>query len=290
VSAFPRPNSKARIRRLDRLPGGQVASATVCCARLGWRTRYVGRFGDDDLGELGRRSLSDEQVDIDAAETIPSAHTRFAIVLVDERTGERTVLWQRDPRLVITPADISDAVIASGRVVLVDAEDLEASIRAGEIARAAGTVTVVDVESVEPRVEELLSQIDVIIASEGFPEQLTGATTTGAALERLAARYRPAVAVVTLGPEGALARCDGRELHVAAFPVHCADSTGAGDAFRGGFIAALLAANGAAELGDLLRYANAVAGLSCRAPGARDGLPLPAEVESLLAAAFRVAE
>jgi sulfofructose kinase len=55
---FPTGNSKHRIERFARFPGGQVASAMVCCARLGWRARYLGRFGSDELGEIGRASLT----------------------------------------------------------------------------------------------------------------------------------------------------------------------------------------------------------------------------------------
>ena len=99
---FPTGNSKQRIERFARFPGGQVASAMVCCARLGWRARYLGRFGSDELGEIGRNSLTAEGVDVSAAEVMAGAHTRFAMILVDGRTGDRTVLWDRDARLALT--------------------------------------------------------------------------------------------------------------------------------------------------------------------------------------------
>src|SRR5918995_5414440 len=80
---FPTSNSKQQIARFARFPGGQVASAMVCCARLGWRARYVGRFGSDELGEIGRNSLTNEGVDVSAAEVVAGAHTRFAMIMVD---------------------------------------------------------------------------------------------------------------------------------------------------------------------------------------------------------------
>jgi hypothetical protein len=88
VPVFPTPNSKLQLTSLARLPGGQVASALVCCARLGWRTRYIGRFGDDDLGALGRGSLVAEGVDVSEARPVTGARTRFAVVLVDQARGE----------------------------------------------------------------------------------------------------------------------------------------------------------------------------------------------------------
>ena len=282
---FPASNSKHRIERFARLPGGQVASAMVCCARLGWRATYLGRFGDDELGVIGRDSLSSAGVDISAAEVVPGALNRFALILVDGRTGERTVLWDRDARLALTPADVRGDAIREARVLLVDCDDVDASIEAARVAREAGVITVIDVEVLLPGLDSLLPLIDIVIASEGFPEQLTGEQETGRALARLEAELKPALACVTLGPHGSLARCEGREIRTPGFHVHVVDSTGAGDAFRGGFISALLQSGGQGDVASLLRMANAVAALSCRRPGARDGLPERDEVEALLAGA-----
>lgn len=281
--SFPAPNTKQQLLGLERLPGGQVASALVCCARLGWRARYLGTFGSDEAGSLGRDSLIAEGIDVSAASTIQGARSRTAIVIVDEDSGERTVLWDRDPDLVMRPADVPFEAAASGRVLLVDAEDIPASAAAAAAARTAGIVTVVDIEAVEPGVETLLAHIDVLIASEGFPERLTGKADTGTALADLEASFRPALACVTLGPGGCLARSAGLEIRAPAFPVAAVDSTGAGDAFRGGFISALL--GGQRTIEELLRYANGVAALNCLAAGARRGLPGPAEVDALLRAA-----
>jgi sulfofructose kinase len=281
---FPASNSKHRIQRFARLPGGQVASAMVCCARLGFRSRYIGRFGDDELGGIGVSSLLAEGVDLGAAGIVTGAHTRFAIILVDQRSGDRTVLWERDARLASTPETVPQAAITSARALLVDCDDVDASVAAACAARAGGVVTVIDVEAPVPGLDDLLPLIDVIIASEGFPERFTGEPETGAALRALAARFDPALVCVTLGPGGSLALVGDREVRTPAFPVTCVDSTGAGDAFRGGFISALLRF-GWTDVDLLLRYANAVAALKCRKPGAREGLPRAAEVEALLGGA-----
>lgn len=281
VAEFPKSNTKHRIDQFANLPGGQVASAMVCCARLGWRARYVGRFGDDELGRLGLASLSEEGVDISAAQTV-TARTRFAIVLVDGRTGDRTVLWDRDPALALRPGDVADDVWRSARVLHVDCEDIPAATAAAKAARAAGALTVIDVEAVLPGVPALLRHIDVIVASEGFPEKLTGHKDTGSALAAMAREYGPAVACVTLGAAGSLAMCQGREIRTPAYDVPVVDSTGAGDAFRGGFISGYLAAGPEADVADVLTFATAVAALKCRSLGARHGLPRPTDVEQFL--------
>jgi sugar/nucleoside kinase (ribokinase family) len=281
IGEFPRSNTKHRIERSSRLPGGQVASAMVCCARLGWRARYVGRFGDDELGQVGLASLTEEGVDLSAAQTV-EARTRFAIVLVDGRSGDRTVLWDRDPRLALRAGDVASEVWSSARVLHVDCEDIAAATVAAKTARASGALTVIDVEAVLPGVPALLRHIDVIIASEGFPERLTGHKDTGAALAAMSREYEPAVACVTLGAAGSLAICQGREIRTPAFEVPVVDSTGAGDAFRGGFISGYLESGQDADVADVLTYATAVAALKCRSLGARHGLPTAADVEQFL--------
>jgi sugar/nucleoside kinase (ribokinase family) len=97
VAEYPRRNTKQRLQRFARMPGGQIATALVTCARLGWTTRYVGSFGDDELGAISRDSLTKEGVDISAAHGC-GATNQFAVILVDEGSGERTVLWNRHPR------------------------------------------------------------------------------------------------------------------------------------------------------------------------------------------------
>lgn len=280
VAEHPQPGTKQRLQRFERQPGGQAATAMVTCARLGWRARYIGRFGDDEFGRLGRQSLVDEGVDVTAAETVPGATNQFAVILVDGRSGERTIMWDRDPALHIRPADVPSEAVCSGRVLLVDCHETEAATHAARLARAAGIPTVIDVEQVRPGIAELLEQIDVIIAAREFPSQLTG-QPLGRALGTIAREFRAALVCATLGPEGSLAVCQGREIRTPGFRVPVVDTTGAGDVFRGGFIAGWLAAGGEADVEDLLRYANAVAALKCRALGARRGIPRPDEVAAL---------
>jgi sugar/nucleoside kinase (ribokinase family) len=281
VPEYPARNSKQRLERFERMPGGQAATAVSVCARLGWSASYIGRFGDDDLGELSRTSLTSVGVDISGSKTVAGATNQFAVVLVDSSTGERTVLWQRDAALTIDPATVEYDAVTAGRVLIVDCHETAAAARAARFAREAGTLTIVDVEKVRPRIDELLAHVDAIIASEQFPGEYTGHESPGRALQALADEFRAPLVCMTLGKDGSLARCGGVEIRTPAFSVPCVDSTGAGDAFRGGFAAACLRAP-EGEVEDALLFANAVAGLNCRRLGARGGIPTTGEVEQLL--------
>ena len=278
----PAQNSKQRLEQLACLPGGQVATAIVAAARLGWRTRYIGSFGDDAAGRLSRESLAAEGVDVRAARTMPGVANRAAVILVDARTGERTVLWHRDPALRLDPldGDAREAAI-SGRLLLVDCEDIAAATDAATAARQAAVPTMVDIEDVQSGTHALLQKIDAIISAEEFPAALTGHADLGRALEAIEREFHPALVCATLGAQGSLARCGGREIRTAPFVVECIDSTGAGDVFRGAFASGCLRwPEGDVET--VLAYANAAAALSCRALGARGGLPSAAEIDGLL--------
>jgi sulfofructose kinase len=281
VAEYPKSNSKQRLQRFARLPGGQIATALTVCAKLGWTTRYIGSFGADELGRLSRESLTREGVAIEASRTVPGATNQFAIIVVDASSGNRTVLWDRDPALTMDAEMVPREAVVSGRMLIVDCTETAAATRAARYAREEGIPTIVDVEKVRPGVNDLLRNIDAIIAAEAFPAELTGFDEPGRALEVMAREFGAPLVCMTLGEGGSLARAGGREIRTPAFAVDCVDTTGAGDAFRGGFAAACLR-HPDGEIEDVLAYANAVAALNCRALGARGGIPTAAEVNELL--------
>ena len=280
VGQFPKPDSKQRLGDFVERPGGQAATAMSTCARLGWRTRYVGRFGDDARGRLARRCLEQDGVDLSASEEV-SAPQALSLILVDS-DGRRTILWSRAPALNVQAADVSPEVVTSGRVLLVDCHQTAAATRAAACARGSGVPTMVDVEQVRPGIEDLLAETDLIITAQTFPESFTGVSGVGAALAELARRFVPALVCATLGPAGSLAIVGGTEIHTPGFQVPVVDTTGAGDVFRGGFIAGWLAAGARPQVEDVLTYANAVAALKCRELGARTAIPRRTDVDRLL--------
>ncbi len=282
VDGHPAPGSKVAIETLRIRPGGQAATAMTAVSRLGWSSRYVGRFGDDANGSAGRESLSRAGVDVSACETVVGATNGVSIILVDAKSGQRTVMWSRHPGLRLSEGDVDRAAVCAGRVLLVDCHETAAATEAAHYARQAGIPTLIDVEHDRPQIDRLLREIDVIITAQDFPMRHTGIGEPGAALRALYEAYRPALACATLGAEGSLAVVGDTEIRTPGFSVEAVDTTGAGDVFRGGFIAGWLQRGERADLVDVLRYANAAAALKCRRPGAREGIPESAEVDALL--------
>ena len=282
VDGQPVPGSKVPINTLRIRPGGQAATAMTAVRRLGWTARYVGRFGGDSNGEAGRQSLIRAGVDVSVCKIVVGATNGLSVILVDGKSGQRTVLWSRHPGLKMTVHDVDRDAVCSGRVLLVDCHETEAATAAARYARGAGIPTLINVEKVRPGINQLLREIDVIITAQDFPMRLTGIGDPGAALRAVYRAYRPALVCATLGPEGSLTVAGDEEIHSTGFSVDAVDTTGAGDVFRGAFIAGWFRGGTNADLVEVLRYANAAAALKCRWLGARDGIPESADVDILL--------
>ncbi|MEA2343756.1 MAG: sulfofructose kinase [Thermoanaerobaculia bacterium] len=276
--------SKLRISSAFDAAGGQVASMLAACSALGLRTGYLGPLGNDANGRLIRDELVRRGVDVSSV-IVREAPARFAIILVDESTGERTVLWHRDPGLDITEAEIDPAVLTA-RVLHVDDVDEEAAIRTARLAAARGVLVTSDLDRVTERTTELVASVSIPIFAEHVPPTLTGERDPERALRKLRNNHR-GVLCVTLGTAGSMALDGDRLIHVPAFSVHAVDTTGAGDVFRAGFVYGLLAGR---PMLDVLKFANAAAAVSCTRLGAMGSAPTLAEVEQMLAGEFVATE
>ena len=278
VPALPSPDvSKLRISSHFSSCGGQVATAMAACAALGLRASYLGPVGNDDNGRRVRAELEARGVDV-ARVLVRNAETRFAVVLVDQRSGDRCVLWDRDERLRLDPAEIHDGLFGDARVLHVDAVDETASIEAALRARARGLMVTSDIDAIGERTADLISAVSVPIFAEHVPSQLTGESDVERALRALRHRH-DGLLCVTLGERGAAALDGDRFHHVPAPRVNAIDTTGAGDVFRGAAIYSLLQRWATEEL---LRFANTAAALSCTRSGAIGSVPTLPEVREAL--------
>lgn len=282
VPHYPEFDTKIRLVEHERGAGGQTASTMAGLRRLGLRTAYAGRFGSDDAGRFGFEALSAEGVDVSRAEVVEGARNQVAYILVDARTGERTVIWDRDERLAYAPGEAPRGFAARGRVLHMDAHDPRACAVVAREARRTGTVVSLDIDNIYDGLEELLPHVDLLVSSKEFPRRLTGLTEERAALAATKSRLRPdAVVGMTLGERGAVVYHGGRFVETPAYavPGGCRDTTGAGDAFHTGLIYGLLRGE---EVEGCLALGCAVAALKCRALGARTALPSAQELENFL--------
>jgi sulfofructose kinase len=265
-------------------PGGQVASAMVACAQLGLRTKYIGAVGDDERGRIQMESLSGTGINLDHVQLRRGCPNQSAYIIIDRSTGERTVLWRRADCLRIDPEQIEPEQITCARLLHIDGHDTAAVARAATIAREHGIPVTVDVDTIYHGFDQVLPNIDYLVASSEFPPAWTGMNDPFQALEAIQNEYRMKVAAMTLGAHGSIARMDGRYYYSPAFVVNCLDTTGAGDVFHGAFCYAVLQGM---PMEDALEFSNAMAALNCTALGARGGIRGLAETRALMARAER---
>ena len=284
VPHFPAYGGKAPFQREVLSPGGQVASAMVTCARLGMRAKYIGTLGDDLRGGIQLESLRTSGVNLDDIEIRPDCPNQSAYILVDQLSGERTVLWKREDCLSIDPASLTPEKITSARLLHIDGHDTPAVARAAEIARQHQIPVTVDVDTIYPGFDRVLPNVDYLIASSEFPARWTREPDPFRALAMIQNEYGMRVAAMTLGADGALARADGKYIYAPGFVVDCVDTTGAGDVFHGAFCYSVFESM---PLSEALEFSNAMAALNCTALGARGHIASLQDLRAFMSGAAR---
>jgi sugar/nucleoside kinase (ribokinase family) len=299
---FPQPDSPAAKLRITQhlvTCGGQTATALCTCAAMGLRTKYIGAIGNDPNGDRLRGELASRGMDLEHI-SVRDAINPFAVILLDGH-GERVVLWERAPGLELRHDALDSSLIRGARLLHVDDVDEEAAIEAARLGREAGIPVTSDIERVTARTEELVASVTVPIFAEHVPEALTGEHDLERALRKLRkVRLKPdttytdttyadtahqdatrgaGLICVTMGARGAMLLAGDVVYHEPGRQVDVADTTGAGDVFRGAFIVALLRGDAP---DDMLRFANAAAAVSCTRIGAIPSVPTLDETMSLV--------
>jgi sugar/nucleoside kinase (ribokinase family) len=242
VRRHPRLDSKQQLVTYERQPGGQVPTALVALQRWGLCTAYVGSFGDDAGGALSRTALADEGVELSASVIRTGTRQQVSVILIDEVSGERSVLSEHVPELILRADELPRETLVDGSVLLMDAVDMPTAVAAARAAKDQGILTVLDTDAPAAGIDALLGLTDVLIVAAEFPGQLTGSSDLRAALRH----------------------------YVPAFRVPVVDSTGAGDIFHAGSIYGLLQAW---PIPEVMRFAAAAAALKCEKLGGRPGIP-----------------
>ena len=280
VPAYPSPDgprSKLPVISHSLQPGGQTATAMAGCAALGLRAAFLGATGNDAHGARVREALAARGVDLSHADVVdaPQPH---ALILLAEGHAERIVLWHRDAKFIRDEFSRLRAGASGARLLHVDDTDEAGSIAAAREARAHGRLVTTDIDRLTDQTKDLLALATHPVLAEHIPAALTGQADLSRALLGLRAITQAPI-VVTRGAQGAIALDGDAIVEAAGVRVDAVDTTGAGDVFRAGFIAALLDAQ---PLPAAMRFANAAAAASCTRHGAMAGVPSRAEVEAIL--------
>ena len=282
LTSFPERGAKVQYNHRSVQPGGQVASTIVACQTWGLRTRYVGKFGDDSAAKLHRDAFA--QVGAEAQiVTVAGAQSLHNVILVDDG-GDRTVICQRNERMVLKPGELRREWIVNARALHVDGHDTAAATLAASWAREAGIPVTADLDDIYPGVDDLIANIDYLLVNCDFSSRLTKDSNLERSLRKMQARYGCRLTAATLGEDGVLA-WDGKQLlHSSAYRVPVVDTTGAGDIFRAGFLYGMMQDW---PLERQLDFSCAAAAMNCMGKGARGGIRPVSEIENLMATVSR---
>jgi sulfofructose kinase len=275
---FPAYDSKMEFSESAVMPGGQVASAMIACQKWGLSTRYVGRVGDDEYGELHRAEFARAGVEAHLIRAKGSA-SQSSFILVDQSTGERTVLWRRDAHVALQPEDLRREWIVGARALLVDGHDTKAAACAAQWAREDGIPVTADLDNLYPEVEALLENVDFMVSSREFPARLTGEKDLLKSLPIIQKKFKNRLVAATLGRDGAVAWDSSSFTYYPAYQVKAEDTTGAGDIFHAAFVYAQLEG---LKLEEQLSFSCAAAGLNCTGSGARGHIASLDEIRKLM--------
>jgi ribokinase len=267
-------------------PGGKGSNQAVAAARAGADVTFISRVGSDTFGDLAFKTWKADGIAPRVTQTATAA-TGAAFIYVHETRGDNAIIVVPGAAMDLCAADVeaaSDAIRASRVFVTQLEQPADAARRGLEIARAAGTITVFNPAPAIELDDAFLVLSDYVVPNESEAEALTGIAVGDLAAARRAGDALLAkgagTALITLGERGALFHAKDRSVHVAPFAAgKVVETTGAGDAFVGGFAASLAA--GASPL-EAARFGSAAAGISVTRLGTAPAMPLRAEIEMLL--------
>jgi ribokinase len=267
-------------------PGGKGSNQAVAAGRLGAEVSFITRLGRDPFADMAFATWREAGVTPVVTQT-DSSYTGAAYIFIEEASGDNAIIICPGAAADLAPADLDAraGLIADASVFITQLEQpLAAAVRGLEIARGNGVATILNPAPGRELPDEVLALCDYLTPNETEAEELTGIAVKDpeaarAAAERLRERGVGTV-VMTLGARGALLHGQGRSEIVPALtagPV--VETTGAGDAFNGGFATGL--ARGMSPL-EAVRLGCATAGISVTRPGTAPSMPTLAEVEALL--------
>ena len=274
INQFPAEDQKVPLEFRLTEGGGQGGTASCCIARLGGTVAYAGKLGDDDEGRYCLQRLKQFGVATDFIEVVRGGRTPVAYILVTATSGRRTIIYERNSLPKITlDAQLENLAARAGIVLL----DPEVTYLGGPLkASVEGIQIVYDCERWRPGIEDIMATADYFIPSAEFLES-DRLNFADKPFNRKIAALNEMVAgqlIVTRGAGGAYYPQGDQLYRVAAPAVRAVDTIGAGDNFHAAFALALTQGF---DLTRAVKFSVAVASLSCRDYGGRNGVPEMAE-------------
>jgi fructokinase len=307
VDMFPAElgRSLVEVSAFRPVPGGAPANVAVAAARLGARSAFIGKVGDDAFGHHLAQVLRQEGVDVRGMRFDEEARTTMAfIAMPDENTAEFVFYRNPGADMRLRADELDERLLQEacafhfGSLSLIQEPSRSATLEAAKIAHEAGALISFDVNyrpslwrgsgEAYDTVTAMLPHVNLLKINEVELALLSGSEDLPAASKTLLEKG-PDLCVVTLGPDGSFFQVAEGGEHIPAFKVPTVDATGCGDAFVAALLYQLVASSNwrdqlsPSRMHEILRYANAVGALTALTQGVIPALPTAAQVDQFLA-------
>ncbi|WP_223594253.1 ribokinase [Neobacillus bataviensis] len=266
-------------------PGGKGGNQATAAARCGSEVTFITKVGDDLFGQEALKHLA-ENINNQYIKVDPSQSTGAALIAVDDKS-ENSIVVALGACGTITEEEV---VVAEERfktadIVLLQLEtSIEAVVTTLKLAKKYDVPVILNPAPYQEFPREILSDVTYITPNETEAFELSGVEVKDEESALVAARKIHGLGVekviITLGSKGAFLYTGGEKGElVPGLKVEAVDTTGAGDAFNGGFAHALSIGYSVREA---MTFANAVAALSVTKIGTAPAMPYKHEVEEIL--------
>lgn len=286
-------------------PGGSCANAAVCAAKLGMKTAFIGKVGNDNFGKVCKHTLDENKVDTSFMQLSSKYKTTLAFVHLDEN-GERSFSFYRDSGAdtMLTKEEIPTDILKDCKAlhfctVAMTKEPSRSAVKyAVQTAKDGGAIISFDPnirfnlwdskESVKAMVEEMLPIADVVKISDDEAVFISSIQDPIEAGKQLAKQYNIPLLFVTLGAEGCFGICGNVSARIEGKKVSVADTTGAGDSFAASAIFKLIniqadyTSLNETDLREIMNFANTTGALVTTKKGAIPAMPTLAQVKQEL--------
>lgn len=282
----PRAGETLAGQDFQTFPGGKGANQAVAIAKAGGQVAMIGRVGADDYGHSLKDNLEAQGVDTAHILTTPDTTTGIALIIVEE-SGENRILLVSGANGQVKTEDIDAAkpLLSQAKMLVMQMEiPWEITRYALDLAAKWQVPTVLNLAPAYPIPEYMLQKVRYLIVNESEIHLLSHIEVTDMPSAKRAAmkllNQGSEAVILTLGSKGALLATNERMEYFPAHPVEVVNTTAAGDAFTGSFVATLVKTS---DLTESMNYANAAGALAVTKFGAQISLPSYDEVQSFLA-------
>jgi ribokinase len=282
---FPYPGETIFGKKFQTFSGGKGANQAVGCAKLGVKTYFIGKFGNDDFGRNLTKNMRRDGVNLDHIFIDQEESTGTALITVDNE-GQNEIIVISGSNMKLSPSDIESKLMLFGQVNVVLSQleiPLETVLKIAELCKKEGSIFILNPAPALLLSDEQLQHIDFLTPNEIELELISGinvydeASATNAAQVLIDRGVRNVI--VTMGSMGSIWVSKNKIVKFPALKVHAVDTTGAGDAFNGALAFSLAKGNNPEKS---IEFANKVASISVTRMGAQSSMPFYNEIELTL--------